>query len=337
VKNNKSVGIIGIGSYLPEKEVTNKDLEKTVNTSDEWIVERTGIKSRRIAAEDQATSDMAALAAKKALADAGVLASEIDLIIVSTATPDMLFPSTACLVQHKIAATNAAAFDLAAGCSGFVYGLVVGTQFIQAGTYKKVLVIGAETLSRILDWTDRNTCVLFGDGAGAAVLGEVADGYGLLGSDLGADGGGGELLKLPAGGSRLPASLATVEGRQHYVFMSGSEVFKFAIKAMGATALKALEKAGLTREDVDVLVPHQANMRIIQSAAKRLKMPMEKVLVNLDKYGNTSAASIPIALDEASHTGKITAGNVVVLVGFGAGLTWASAVLKWSKEDKPIG
>jgi 3-oxoacyl-[acyl-carrier-protein] synthase-3 len=334
---NKSVGIIGIGSYVPEKEVTNKDLEKTVNTSDEWIVDRTGIKARRIAADDQATSDMAAVAAQKALSDAGVTAAEIDLIIVATATPDMAFPSTACLVQDKIQATNAAAFDLAAGCSGFVYALVVGSQFVQTGLYKKVLVVGAETLSRILDWTDRNTCVLFGDGAGAAVLSEVPEGYGLLGSDLGANGGGGELLKLPAGGSRLPASRSTIDLKQHYVFMNGSEVFKFAIKAMGSTALKALEKAGLTRDDVDVLVPHQANMRIIQAAAKRLKMPMEKVIINLDKYGNTSAASIPIAIDEASHSGKIKKGDVVVLVGFGAGLTWASAVIKWCKEDNTIG
>ncbi len=334
---NKSVSIIGIGSYVPEKEITNKDLEKIVNTSDEWIVDRTGIKARRIVADDQATSDMAAIAAQKALADAGVMASEIDLVIVATATPDMFFPSTACLVQDKIQATNAAAFDLAAGCSGFVYALVVGSQFIQTGLYKKVLVVGAETLSRILDWTDRNTCVLFGDGAGAAVLGEVDAGYGLLGSDLGANGGGGDLLKMPAGGSRLPANLSTVELRQHYVVMNGNEVFKFAIKTMGATALKALEKAGLTRDDVDVLVPHQANMRIIQAAAKRLKMPMDKVIINLDKYGNTSAASIPIALDEASHSGKINKGDVVVLVGFGAGLTWASAVIKWCKEDNTIG
>lgn len=334
---NKSVSIIGIGSYVPEKEITNKDLEKIVNTSDEWIVERTGIKARRIAADDQATSDMAAVAAKQALADAGVSAAEIDLVIVATATPDMFFPSTACLVQEKIQATNAAAFDLAAGCSGFVYALVVGTQFIQTGLYKKVLVVGAETLSRILDWTDRNTCVLFGDGAGAAVLSEVEEGYGLLGSDLGADGNGGELLKMPAGGSRLPASLSTVDLRQHYVFMNGNEVFKFAIKTMGAAAVKALDKAGLTRDDVDVLVPHQANMRIIQAAAKRLKMPMEKVVINLDRYGNTSAASIPIALDEASHSGKIKKGDVVVLVGFGAGLTWASAVIKWCKEDNTIG
>ncbi|MDU2065617.1 MAG: beta-ketoacyl-ACP synthase III [Sporomusaceae bacterium] len=334
--NNKAVGIIGIGSYLPEKEMTNYDLEKLVDTNDEWIVERTGIKARRIAAAEESTSDLATMAARRALADAGVTADEIDLIIVATATPDMLFPSTACLVQDKLQASHAAAFDLAAGCSGFAYGLVTGTQFIKSGCYKKVLVIGAETLSRILDWTDRNTCVLFGDGAGAAVLGEVEAGFGLLGSYLGADGSGGELLKLPAGGSRLPASALTVANREHYVFMSGNEVFKFAIKIMGEAALKALESAGLTRSDVDVLVPHQANMRIIQSAAKRLKMPMEKVVVNLDKYGNTSAGSIPIALDEAYHAGTIKKGDNVVLVGFGAGLTWASAVIKWSKEDKTI-
>ncbi|MBU2701207.1 3-oxoacyl-[acyl-carrier-protein] synthase-3 [Sporomusaceae bacterium BoRhaA] len=334
---NKSVGIIGIGSYVPEHEMTNKDLEKLVNTNDEWIVERTGIKSRRIAADGEATSDMAVFAAQKALNDAGVAAEEIDLVIVATATPDMSFPSTACLVQERIGAKHAAAFDLTAGCSGFVYGFITGSQFIQSGLYKKVLVIGAETLSRILDWTDRNTCVLFGDGAGAAVLGEVEEGYGLLGSELGADGHGGELLKLPAGGSRIPASHSTVDQRQHYVSMSGNEVFKFAIKIMGSAALKALERAGLTRSDVDVLVPHQANIRIIQSAAKRLKVPLEKVVINLDKYGNTSAASIPIALDEAFHSGAIKQGNVVVLVGFGAGLTWASAVIKWNKGDHTIG
>ncbi len=334
---NKSVGILGMGSYVPAKEITNKDLEKIANTNDEWIVERTGIKSRRVAADGEATSDMAFQAAQKALADAKVSADEIDLIIVATLTPDMSFPSTACLVQDKLQATGAAAFDLGAGCSGFVYALVTGAQFIQTGLYKKVLVIGAETLSRILDWTDRNTCILFGDGAGAAVLGEVAEGYGLLGSELGADGSGGELLKMSAGGSRLPASHSTVDLKQHYVFMNGNEVFKFAIKTMGTAAMKALEQAGLMRSDIDVLVPHQANIRIIQSAAKRLKLPMEKVVVNLDKYGNTSAASIPIALDEASRSGKIKQGDVIVLVGFGAGLTWASTVIKWCKGDHSIG
>jgi len=335
-ENDKAVGIIGLGTYVPEKVVTNKDLERIVDTDDEWIVERTGIRERRIADENTATSDLATKAAQKALANAGVSADEIDLIIVATATPDMFFPSVACLVQDNLKASKAAAFDLAAGCSGFVYGIVVGTQFIKAGLYKKVLVIGAETLSRILDWTDRNTCVLFGDGAGAAVLGETAEGCGLLGSHLGADGSGGDLLKLPAGGSRCPASPETVSNRQHFVHMNGNEVFKFATKVMGEAAVKALDNAGLKAEDVDVLIPHQANIRIIQSAAKRLKMPANKVIINVDRYGNTSAASIPLALEEAVNTGKVKNGDVVVLVGFGAGLTWASCVIKWCKEDNTI-
>ena len=328
----KAVGIIGIGTYVPEKVMTNKDLESIVDTSDEWIVERTGIQERRIASPDMATSDLASRAAQKALDDAGITAEEIDLIIVATATPDMFFPSTACLVQANIKAVNAAAFDLTAGCSGFVYAMVTGSQFIKAGLYKKVLVIGAECLSKILDWTDRNTCVLFGDGAGAAVLGETTPGYGILASQLGADGSGGDLLKLPAGGSRNPATNETVSQRMHFVHMNGNEVFKFAVKIMGEAANKALEDAGLSAADVDCLIPHQANIRIIQSAAKRLKLPMDKVMINVNKYGNTSAASIPIALEEAVHGGKIKPGDNVVLVGFGAGLTWASAVIKWGRE-----
>ncbi|MBP2664177.1 MAG: fabHA [Firmicutes bacterium] len=332
MSENKAVGIIGIGTYVPEKIMTNKDLESIVETSDEWIVDRTGIRERRIIAPDMATSDLASRAAQKALEDAGVTADEIDLIIVATATPDMSFPSTACLVQANIKATHAAAFDLAAGCSGFVYAMVTGSQFIKAGLYKKILVIGAESLSTILDWTDRNTCVLFGDGAGAAVLAETTPGYGILASQLGADGIGGDLLKLPAGGSRNPATAETVAQRMHFVHMSGNEVFKFAVKIMGEAAIKALKAAGLSAADVDCLIPHQANIRIIQSAAKRLKLPMDKVMVNVNKYGNTSAASIPIALEEAVHGGKIKQGDIVVLVGFGAGLTWASAVIKWGKE-----
>jgi len=335
-ENKKSVGIIGIGNYLPEKILTNKDLEKIVDTSDDWIVDRTGIKERRIVKDGEATSDLAARAAEEALKDAGVSADEIDLIIVATATPDMLFPSTACLVQDKIKATKAAAFDLSAGCSGFVYSLVVGSQFIQTGLYKKVLIIGAETLSKIVDWTDRNTCVLFGDGAGAVVLGEVPEGYGLLGSELGADGSGGDLLRVPAGGSRIPTTSESLAQGLHYLQMSGSDVFKFAIKVMGEAAVKALNNAGLSSGDVDCLIPHQANIRIIQSAAKRLKLPMEKVMINVEKYGNTSAASIPIAMNEALQKNSIKKDDIVVLVGFGAGLTWASCVIKWYKGGKGI-
>lgn len=336
MKENRAVGIIGLGYCVPEKVLTNQDLEKMVETSDQWIVERTGIKERHIAGPETATSDLALRAAQKALKDANVTADEIDLIIVGTATPDMFFPSVACIIQDKLKASNAAAFDLTAGCSGFAYSLVVGSQFVQTGLYNKVLVIGAETISKIIDWTDRNTCVLFGDGAGAAVLGVVESGYGILGVELGAEGAGGEFLKLPAGGSRLPASNQTISENKHFVHMAGNEVFKFAIRVMGEAALKALENAGLSHEDVDCLIPHQANIRIIQSAAKRLKLPMEKVFVNVQKYGNTSAASIPIALKEAVDAGKIKKGDIVELVGFGAGLTWAACVIKWSKEDQTI-
>jgi len=334
MKNSKrSVGIIGIGSYVPETIMTNYDLEKIVDTSDQWIVERTGIKERRIAEEGVTTCDLAVKAGQQALKDAGVTPEEIDLIIVATVTPDMVFPSAACLVQDRIGAVNAAAFDLSAGCSGFVYGLTVGSQFISSGLYKKVLVIGAETLSKIMDWTDRNSCVLFGDGAGAAVIGEVEEGYGILGVELGADGSGGEHLEMPAGGSRLPASEETVKNRLHYIKMNGNEVFKFAVKIMGEAALKALERAEIDCTEIDCLIPHQANMRIIQSAAKRLKVPMEKVMVTVDRYGNTSAASIPMAIAEAVKTERIKKGDIIVLVGFGAGLTWSSCVMKWAREE----
>ncbi|MGI6093054.1 MAG: ketoacyl-ACP synthase III [Veillonellaceae bacterium] len=327
----KSVGILGIGSYVPEKIVTNYDLEKMFDTSDAWIVERTGIRERRVAAEGQASSDLATKAAELALLDAGVKAEEIDLIIVGTVSPDMVFPSVACIVQDNLKAYNAAAFDLTAVCSGFIYGLITGSTFIKSGTYKKVLVIGAETLSKITDWSDRNTAILFGDGAGAVVLGETEPGYGILGAYLGADGAGGDLLKVPAGGSRQPASEKTVAERAHFIHMNGNEVFKFAVKVMGEAANKALENAGMEPKDVTYLVPHQANMRIIQSAAKRLGLPMDKVVVNVDKYGNTSAASIPIALDEGVKSGRIKKGDVVVMVGFGGGLTWGSSVIRWNK------
>ena len=331
-RTEKAVGIIGIGSFAPDKILTNKDLEKIVDTNDQWISERTGIKVRHIVADGESTSDIATKAAEKALIDAGLTADDIDLIVVATATPDMLFPSTACLVQNNLKAGKAAAYDLAAGCSGFMYAIVTSSQFIKTGLYKHVLVIGAESLSRILDWTDRNTCVLFGDGAGAVVLGELPEGYGILGSNLGADGSGGDLLCLPAGGASRPATEETVRDRLHFVHMSGNEVFKFAVKVMGDAALKALEHANIETSEVDWLIPHQANIRIIQSAAKRLKMPMEKVIVNVDRYGNTSSASIPIALEEAIHDGRIKSGQVITMVGFGAGLTWASAVMRWYRK-----
>ena len=327
----RAVGILGMGHYVPEKTLTNFDLEKMVETSDQWITERTGIKQRHIAAPEEATSDLCYNAAMVALKDAGVAPEDLDLVIVATASPDHVFPSTACLVQDKIGAKNAAAFDLAAGCSGFVYSLGVASQMIATGLYKHALIIGAETLSRIMNWTDRNTCVLFGDGAGAAVLGPVEEGYGVLGIDMGADGSGGKYLIQPAGGSRNPASPETVEANDHTIHMNGPEVFKFAIQIMGKTAKRALANANMKAEDLDMLFPHQANLRIISSAAKRLKMPMEKVWVNVDKYANTSAASIPIALCEAQAAGALKKGDNILLDGFGAGLTWASIVLKWSK------
>lgn len=325
----KAVGILATGSYLPERVVTNHDLEKTMETSDEWIVSRTGIKARRVAAENEATSDLAFEAAKRALEAAGVAAAELDLIIVATVSPDMAFPSTACLVQAKLGAHKAAAFDISVACSGFVYGLSIAEQFITNGVYKKALVIGAETLSRFISWEDRKTGMLFGDGAGAAVLGETETDGGILAIDIGADGNGAALLSVPAGGSRQPASERTVEERLHLIQMDGSEVFKFAVRVMGESAVRALTKASLSTVDIALLVPHQANIRIINSAVKRLGLPSEKVMVNVDCYGNTSAASIPIALDEAVKAGRVKKGDIVVLCGFGAGLSWGSAVVKW--------
>lgn len=329
--NERYVGILGIGSYVPETIVTNFDLEQKMETSDEWIVERTGIRERRIVTKGETTSDLATKAAERALADAGISAAEIDLIIVGTVTPDMMFPSVACLVQQNLKAVNAAAFDLTAVCSGFIYGLVTGSSFIKSGTYKKVLVIGAETLSTIVDWSDRNTAILFGDGAGAVVLGETSPGYGILGVDLGAEGAGGDLLKVPAGGSRMPTTLETITQGFHFIHMDGNEVFKFAIKVMGETVKKALADANLSAKDITCLVPHQANMRIIQSAAKRLGLPLDKVVINVDKYGNTSAASIPIALDEGVKSGRIKQGDIIALAGFGGGLTWGAGIIKWGK------
>ena len=330
---NYSVGISGIASYVPDRVLTNDDLSKMVDTSHEWIVERTGIEERRVADEKAASSDLGIQAALKALEDANTSPEEIDLVLVATATPDYLFPSTACIIQEAIGAKNAAAFDLEAGCSGFVYGLVTGGSFIISGAYKKVLVIGTETLSKIIDWEDRNTCVLFGDGAGACVLERCEEGYGILSFELGADGSGGETLMVPAGGSKKPASLETVENRDHYLKMDGREVFKFAARKMPEATINALNKANLTIEDLDFLVPHQANLRIIDAAAKKLKMDRDKILVTLSKYGNSSSASIPLCLDEAVKDGKIKKGDNIVLVAFGAGLTWGSVALKWSKGD----
>lgn len=326
-----AVGITGTGSCLPEKELTNFDIEKMVDTSDEWIRTRTGIASRRVADDKTATSDLATIAAEKALKDANLKAEEIELIIVATVTPDMAFPSTACIVQKNIGALKAAAFDVEAACSGFVYGLTIAEQFIKTGFYKNALIIGAETLTKVLDWEDRNTCVLFGDGAGAVVVERIEEGSGILASYLGADGTNGEALSQPAGGSRIPASVESVQERLHYVKMDGSEVFKFAVRVMGKAAMEAINRAELKLEDIDFLIPHQANIRIIDAAAKRLNLSSDKIYVNLDKYGNMSAASVPVALDEAVKKGLIKKDDIVVLVAFGGGLTWGSTVLKWSK------
>ncbi|MFF2482690.1 beta-ketoacyl-ACP synthase III [Paenibacillus sp. NPDC058071] len=324
-----SVGIIGSGKYVPDRILTNQELEQMVETNDEWIVTRTGIRERRLVAPEQATSDLGYEASKIALKAAGLTPEDIDLIIVATITPDMFFPSTACLIQEKLGAKRAAAFDLSAACSGFIYGLATASSMISSGLYKHVLVIGAESLSRITDYTDRNTCILFGDGAGAVVLGPVPEGRGFKSFVLGADGAGGELLKVGGGGSRMPSSTESVTGKHHFIHMAGNEVFKFAVRIMGGAAEEALEKAGYTKEDIDLLIPHQANIRIIQSALNRLDLPEEKAMINLDKYGNVSAGSIPIALAEAVEQGRVNEGDCLVLVGFGGGLTWGASVLIW--------
>ncbi len=324
------VGIIGIGSALPAKVVTNFDLEKFLDTSDEWIRTRTGISERRIAEEGVITSDLAARAAEKAMAEAGITADQVEMIIVATATPDAPLPATACYVQAKLGAVNAAALDVAAGCTGFIYGLVVGSQFVRSGAYRHVLVIGAEVLSRILDWTDRSMCVLFGDGAGAVVLGPVDEDSGILSFKLGSDGHMADMLAIPAGGVRRPASLETVKAGLHYARMlSGNETFKFAVRVMGEVTQQALDAAGLTREDLDFLIPHQANWRIIDAARKRFCLPEERVVVNINRYGNMSSASIPVAMEEAVRDGRLKRGDLVALVGFGAGLTWGAAIVRY--------
>lgn len=331
------VGIWGTGISLPEKVLTNFDLEQMVDTSHEWIRTRTGICERRISEPGTPTSVLAEGAARKALAASGISAGELDLIICATVTPDMLFPATACIVQEKIGARAAAAFDMEAGCTGFVYALAVGSQFVASGTYRYVLVIGAETISTITDWEDRNTCVLFGDGAGAAVIGPVSRDYGILGLDLGAKGAGADLLTLPGGGSLHPADESTIKNRLHFIQMDGSEVFKFAVRIIGDSVVRALDTAGLSQEEIDFLVPHQANLRIVEAALKRLKLPLGKAEVNIHKYGNTSSASVPIALHEAVEEKRIKDGDIVVLVAFGAGLTWGSVVLRWGGLGQDMG
>ena len=333
-----AAGIVGLGLYVPERVLTNADLEKMVDTSDEWIRSRTGISERRLAADNQSTVDLAEQAARSALHDAGITPADVQLIIVATCTPDYFFPSTAALLQDRLKC-SCAAFDMEAACSGFVYALVVAQQFVASGAAKTVLVVGAEVMSRVTDWTDRNTCVLFGDGAGAAVVQAVPDGSGVLSFDLGSDGSGGDLLKaeinshlfLGTSFTAAPPQSSTRQevGAKGYIAMDGKEVYRFAVSVMGESALRALEKCGIAASDINLFVPHQANVRIIDAAAKRLGLPAEKVFVNVGKYGNTSAASVPMALFEARAAGKIKSGDTVVVVGFGAGLTWASCVMKW--------
>jgi 3-oxoacyl-[acyl-carrier-protein] synthase-3 len=325
----RSCSITAVGSYVPERVLTNAYLEKMVDTSNEWIVTRTGIKERRLAADNEYTSDLAAKAAQKALNNRGLRAEELDLIIVSTLTPDMPFPSTACLVQQKLGAPRAAAFDLEAACSGFIYALGVGQQFITSRTYDTVLVVGAEKLSTIVDWSDRNTAVLFGDGAGAAILQNRPGSHGLLTVCLGADGTKADLLVLPGGGSRCPPTHESVTARMHYLRMAGKEAFKNAVSAMCVAATECLRRCQIDISQIACIIPHQANQRIIDAVVDKLDAKTEQVFVNLHKYGNTSAASVAIALDEAVQTGRIKRGDLVLLVVFGAGLTWGAAVIEW--------
>ncbi|MGG3449540.1 beta-ketoacyl-ACP synthase III [Domibacillus aminovorans] len=309
-----NAGIWGMGRYIPENVLTNADLEKKMDTSDEWIRTRTGIEERRIAGDDIDTSYMAMKAAEKAIENAGIHPEEIDLIITATVTPDYRFPSVSCLIQQEIGAVNAAAMDISAACAGFMYAIITGKQFVETGTYKHILVIGAEKLSKSVDWEDRNTAVLFGDGAGAAILGPVADGRGILSFELGADGRGAKHLY-----------------QDEYVKMNGREVFKFAVRQMGESAINVLEKAGLTKDDVDFLMPHQANIRIMESSRERLGLSPEKMSVTINQFGNTSSASIPITFVEELEKGKIKEDDVIVMVGFGGGLTWGAIAMKWGR------
>jgi len=325
----RTCSIAAVGSYVPPRVLTNGDLEKMVNTSDEWITTRTGIKERHLAAKDEYTSDLATRAALNAMQRAGVTAEQIDLIIVATITPDMPFPSTACLVQQKIGAVRAAAFDLEAACSGFIYALEIAQQFIMSRTYDTVLVIGAEKLSSIVDWQDRNTCVLFGDGAGAAILRNRPNAHGLLTAVMGADGTKSDLLFMAGGGSRCPASAESVASRLHYLRMEGKETFKNAVQAMQTAAEEAMRRCEIDISRIKCIIPHQANLRIINAVAERLGAKPEQIFVNLHKYGNTSAASVAIALDEAVQTGRVHHGDLILLIVFGAGLTWGAAVIEW--------
>lgn len=328
-KARRTVSIIATGSYAPERIVTNRDLEKIVETSDEWIQSRTGIRERRIAAETESTSDMATKAAIAAMQQGEVKAEEIDLIIVATVTPDMFFPATACFVQRNLGAVRAACFDVSAACSGFIYAMEIAQQFISTHVYNTILIIGADKLSSIVDWSDRNTCVLFGDGAGAAILRNRANSHGVISTHMGSDGEFADILMMPGGGSRTPITAENVGQQLNTIKMQGKETYKQAVTAMSGAADRVLEAAGLKYDDIACVIPHQANIRIIEAIAHRMSLPMEKFYVNLEKYGNTSAAAVAIALDEAQRSGRFKIGDYILLVVFGGGLTWASSVIQW--------
>lgn len=330
ISGGPAIHFAGTGSYAPSTVITNAELALRVDTSDEWIFSRTGIRERRIAGPLESTSHLAAEAGARAIADAGLTAADIDLVIVATITPDMPFPSTACLVQHKLGIRRAVCFDVEAACSGFLYVLDIGASMVASGRYRHALIIGAEKLSSILDWQDRSTCVLFGDGAGAAVLSAWPDTCtGIVGSSLGADGAASEVLYMPGGGSSLPASPQSILDRQHFLKMKGREVFKIAVRVMEQAALDILARFELSPDQITCVIPHQANLRIIEMLSDRLTIPLERFFTNLDRYGNTSAASIPLALDEARRVGRIKPGDTVLLLAFGAGLTWGATLIKW--------
>jgi 3-oxoacyl-[acyl-carrier-protein] synthase-3 len=328
-KSRRTVSIIATGSYLPERILTNRDLEQIVDTTDEWIRTRTGISERRIAAADEATSDMATKAALAAMSQAGVEAKEIDLIIVATVTPDMFFPATACWVQKKLGAVRAACFDISAACSGFLYAMEIAQQFISTHVYNTVLIVGADKLSSIVNWSDRNTCVLFGDGAGAAILRNRGASHGVVATHMGSDGEFAEILFMPGGGSRCPITTENIGQQLNTIKMQGKETYKQAVTAMSDAADRALAAAGLKYDEIACVIPHQANMRIIEAIAHRMRLPIEKFYINLEKYGNTSAAAVAIALDEAHRAGRFKVGDYILLVVFGGGLTWASSVIQW--------
>jgi len=327
--NNLRAKIIGTGSCLPDKVVTNFDIEKMVDTNNEWIVERTGISSRRVASKDEAASDFAFAASRRALKDAGVKPEDLDLILVGTFTGDAPFPTVGNILQARLGAVNAVGFDISATCSGFIYVMSIVDAYVRSGRYKKILAVGVDVLTKFLDWTDRGTCILFGDGAGAAVLEPSENSSGIIDVNIGSDGTLGDMLYLPGGGSRMPASRDTVDRGEHYIKMNGNEVFKVAVKTMERISVEILENNNVDPSDVSIMIPHQANVRIIQAVAKRLRMPMEKIYINLDRYGNTSAGTIPIALDEAAREGRIKKGDIVLMAAFGGGLTWGSALYRW--------